>query len=119
VATPLLVDFKEREPQMKQLRAKIARSQAAEVAREARSERTSRAVPETGRTAQATVVMKKIDSTATDTADADLAADTADDDGPGAAPAAAPAPARAGVGGAPRRPTKRSNRGRPSGKKRR
>ena len=46
IATPLLVDFKEREPGMKALAAKVARSQAAETAREARSERTSRPVAE-------------------------------------------------------------------------
>ncbi|HEX4018163.1 MAG TPA: protein translocase subunit SecF [Frankiaceae bacterium] len=114
VATPLLVDFKEREPQMKQLRAKIARSQAAEVAREARSERTSKQATEPARTARATVVMNKPDqATQLDAAvpDADVA------DGEISAPAATPV--RAGVGGAPRRPAKRGGRGRPSGKKRR
>ncbi len=116
IATPLLVDFKEREPQMKALRAKIARSQAAEVAREARSERTSRQATDSARSGGATVVMGKIARDVTDDA-ADTAdtADTADvDDG-----APVVTPVRAGVGAAARRPAKRGNRGRPSGKKRR
>jgi preprotein translocase subunit SecF len=115
VATPLLVDFKEREPQMKALRAKIARSQAAEVAREARSERTSRPATDRSRTGRATVVMNKPDQDAK----VDAAAD-ADDTGEDVDPAVpVVTPVRAGVGGAPRRPAKRGNRGRPSGKKRR
>jgi preprotein translocase subunit SecF len=117
VATPLLVDFKEREPQMKALRAKIARSQAAEVAREARSERTSRQATGTARSGGATVVLNKPDQD-TEVDAADAAADTAN---PADVDSGAPVvtPVRAGAGGAPRRPAKRSNRGRPSGKKRR
>ncbi len=117
VATPLLVDFKEREPQMKALRAKIARSQAAEVAREARSERTSRPATERARSGRATVVMNKPDQ---DTqVDAVNPADVADTGEDIESTAPVVTPVRAGVGGAPRRPAKRGNRGRPSGKKRR
>ncbi len=110
IATPLLVDFKEREPQMKALRAKIARSQAAEVAREARSERTSRQATDSARSGGATVAMGK---TARDATDDDADTSVADDGAP------VVTPVRAGVGAAARRPAKRSNRGRPSGKKRR
>jgi preprotein translocase subunit SecF len=113
VATPLLVDFKEREPQMKQLRAKIARSQAAEVAREARSGRTSQAASDPGRAPAATVVMEKVDVAGAVGADEDTDAGTPSN----APPVAGPPPAR--VGTAPRRPAKRGSRGRPSGKKRR
>jgi hypothetical protein len=93
---------------MKALRAKIARSQAAEVAREARSERTSRPATETTRAPTATIVMEKVTQAGTETEP-----DVAETD----APTPVVSPARAG--GAPRRPAKRSNRGRPSGKKRR
>jgi preprotein translocase subunit SecF len=97
IATPLLVDFKEREPGMKALAARVARSQAAEVAREARSERTARPVAAAGETA---------------VVDAEAAAP---DDA-----VKVTTPVRAGVGaGPPRRPAKRSKGGRPSGKKRR
>ncbi len=109
VATPLLVDFKEREPQMKQLRAKIARSQAAEVAREARSGRTTQAAGETARMPVGTVVVNKVDQDGPVAESGGAETNTT--------PAASPPPARVGVG--PRRPAKRGSRGRPSGKKRR
>jgi preprotein translocase subunit SecF len=112
VATPLLVDFKEREPQMKQLRAKIARSQAAEVAREARSGRTSQAATGTARASAGTVVVEKVDSGSTEDQP-----NEGPDATPHVAPVVSPPPTR--VGAAQRRPAKRSNRGRPSGKKRR
>jgi preprotein translocase subunit SecF len=113
VATPLLVDFKEREPQMKQLRAKIARSQAAEVAREARSGRTSQAASDTARVPAATVVMEKVDL-----GGPEIERDDGDAGVESKAPSVVnPPPAR--VGAAPRRPAKRGSRGRPSGKKRR
>jgi preprotein translocase subunit SecF len=113
VATPLLVDFKEREPQMKQLRAKIARSQAAEVAREARSGRTSQAASDTARVPAATVVMEKVDQ-----GGPEIERDDGDAGVESKAPSVVnPPPAR--VGAAPRRPAKRGSRGRPSGKKRR
>jgi preprotein translocase subunit SecF len=117
VATPLLVDFKEREPQMKALRTKIARSAAAEVAREARSERTSRPATNTARAGGATVVMNK--TAQQGKVDASDPAADADDSDSGDTGAPIVTPVRAGVGAAPRRPAKRSNRGRPSGKKRR
>jgi preprotein translocase subunit SecF len=113
VATPLLVDFKEREPQMKQLRAKIARSQAAEVAREARSGRTSQPASDTGRAPAATVVMRKVGQEGSD----DLPQDV--DDAIETTPPSAVSTPPARVGTAPRRPAKRGSRGRPSGKKRR
>ena len=113
IATPLLVDFKEREPQMKQLRAKIARSQAAEVAREARSGRTSQAASDTARAPSATVVMEKVDR-----GGPEIGPDDGDADVESNAPSiVSPPPAR--VGAVPRRPAKRGSRGRPSGKKRR
>jgi len=106
IATPLLVDFKEREPGMKALAVKVARSQAAISAREARTERTSRAVGAAG-VAGSTVVLDK------DTRDSDASADADGDQ-------ERVSPARAGVGsGSPRRPAKRGKPGRPSGKKRR
>ncbi len=106
IATPLLVDFKEREPGMKALSAKVARSQAAISAREARSERTTRAAG--GSAAGSTVVLEK---------ETDADADARD----GSDGQVTPAPVRAGVaaGSPPRRPTKRGKPGRPSGKKRR
>jgi preprotein translocase subunit SecF len=113
VATPLLVDFKEREPQMKQLRAKIARSQAAEVAREARSGRTSQPASDTARAPAATVVMEKVDQGGPE---------TGPDDGDAGVESVTPSvvsPPPARVGAVPRRPAKRGSRGRPSGKKRR
>jgi preprotein translocase subunit SecF len=102
IATPLLVEFKEREPGMKALAVKVARSQAAVVAREARSSGTSRPA---GASSGAVPLDK---TTGQDGA--------ADDDAVGAGISIAPgraAPTRAG------RPTKRARSGRPSGKKRR
>ncbi len=116
VATPLLVDFKEREPQMKQLRAKVARSQAAEVAREARSGRTSQPASDTARAPAATVVIQKVDQGGPDIGPDDGDAGHAGVES-SAPSAVSPPPAR--VGAAPRRPAKRGSRGRPSGKKRR
>jgi preprotein translocase subunit SecF len=101
IATPLLVEFKEREPGMKALTAKVARSQAAVVAREARSGGTSRQ-------AGAGAGLITLDKTA--------ALDDAADDasvGAGIGAAAGRRSAKA------IRPTKRAKPGRPSGKKRR
>ncbi len=96
IAAPLLVEFKEREPGMKALTAKVARSKAAVSAREARSERTSR--PADAPTSSGGVVLDKASAGEAETA----------------------SPVRAGVGaGAGRRPAKRGKPGRPSGKKRR
>jgi preprotein translocase subunit SecF len=118
VATPLLVDFKEREPAMKALTAKVARSRAAEVAREARTERTSRAATDTVRTGGAAVMVDTVQQEG-DVADAADRADGADGDDPDDTGAPVVTPVSAGVGSAPRRPAKRGRPGRPSGKKRR
>jgi preprotein translocase subunit SecF len=101
IATPLLVEFKEREPGMKALAVKVARSQAAIVAREARSAGTSRPA---GVSAGGVALVK-----------------APSDDGETAEP---PVGASVGAGNARRptkavRPTKRGRTGRPSGKKRR
>jgi preprotein translocase subunit SecF len=101
IATPLLVEFKEREPGMKALTAKVARSQAAVVAREARSGGTSRQ-------AGAGSGLITLDKTA--------ALDDAADDASVGASLGAVAGRRSAKA---IRPTKRAKPGRPSGKKRR
>jgi preprotein translocase subunit SecF len=98
IATPLLVEFKEREPGMKALAVKVARSQAAVVAREARSGGTSRPAGESS------------GPVALDQSSSDEAIDEP--------------PVGVGAGTVRRptkavRPTKRGRSGRPSGKKRR
>lgn len=111
IATPLLVDLKEREPGMRALAAKVARSQAAVSAREARSERTTRPVAEASRGRGATVVLEKPDQ---DEGDFDEPETIGGVSTP-ASSAMRPGPSR----NAPRRPAKRGRPGRPSGKKRR
>lgn len=103
IAAPLLVEFKEREPAMQALAAKVARSRAAVTAREARSERTSRPVDAAGQSTGGVVL------------DKDLSGEDADGN-----TAVSPG-VRAGVAASPatRRPAKRGKPGRPSGKKRR
>ena len=98
IATPLLVEFKEREPGMKALTAKVARSQAAVVAREARSGGTSRQ-------AGAGSGLITLDKTAALDDDASIGASSGAVAGRRSTNAI--------------RPTKRAKSGRPSGKKRR
>jgi preprotein translocase subunit SecF len=112
IATPLLVDLKEREPAMKALTAKVARSQAAVSAREARSERTTRSVAGAAQGSGTTVVLEKTDQ------------DELEQSGPGAADTAATTPTSSAMRdgatrNSARRPAKRGRSGRPSGKKRR
>jgi preprotein translocase subunit SecF len=118
IAAPLLVEFKEREPEMKQLTAKVARSQAAISAREARSERASSPAAR-----QASSSMGDAEPTAP-AAGTTVLLDKSPDAPPDPAeqtPTRKVAGMRNGTGtaGAARRPAKRGKPGRPSGKKRR
>ncbi len=110
IATPLLVDLKEREPAMKALTAKVARSRAAETAREARSGRTSRSVAGAAQGGGTTVVLDKPDQDEADFDPSDPVGGTTPTSS-AMGDASTPAP--------PRKPAKRGKSGRPSGKKRR
>ncbi len=109
IATPLLVDLKEREPAMKALTAKVARSRAAETAREARSGRTSQSVAAAAQGGGTTVVLDKPDQDEADFHRSDPVG--------GATPTSSAM--RDGSPPPPRKPAKRGKSGRPSGKKRR
>ncbi len=114
IATPLLVEFKERESGMKALAARVARSRAAETAREARSSQPARATAAAlaGGSSSASGPAVLLDKSEPQQPERD-----AEQQAPGRRVAGM----RDGVtaGTQQRRPSKRGKPGRPSGKKRR
>ena len=117
IAAPLLVDLKEREPRMKALAAKVARSQAAVSAREARSGRTSG--PTSGRLTAGPEAPAAASSGSTVLLDKPDAPGEPSVAASGDTPAGEPARRVAGMSKPGRTPAKRGKPGRPSGKKRR
>ncbi len=119
IAAPLLVDFKEREPRMKALAAKVARSQAAVTAREVRSGRTSGPAARPARDAAEASVTSAGDAGGS-TVVLDEPEGSSDDAAPtGSTTAGEPGRRVAGAARPGRTPAKRRKPGRPSGKKRR
>jgi preprotein translocase subunit SecF len=119
IASPLLVDLKEREPRMKALAAKVARSQAAVSAREVRSGRTSGPAPQQVSSSMGDAATAEAGAGSTTVIDAEL--DPPGDEDEVQAPTAASDTGRrvAGMSKPGRPPAKRGKPGRPSGKKRR